>query len=169
MKNLKQLHRETKLMKDRCERRLIKTEWESAHIAGDETLNFRSELAQLSYAYAVMAFDHIEEDEYMTASPYKVSMEYLVVHNPLVHYLLDQIFKVQKTNKLIVEGFYEYLQFMLDHVEVYTHEEKGVKKPTKILYMGRQITETDFKAIMEHVARVHLESMKSFRTGMWAK
>jgi hypothetical protein len=58
---------------------------------------------------------------------------------------------------------------MLDHFEVYTHEEKGVKKPTKILYMGRQITESDLKAIMEHVARVHLESMKSFRTGMKAE
>jgi hypothetical protein len=107
----------------------------------------------------------VEEDEYMTAGEYKFSKDRLTLHNPLVHWLVEQILTVQRQNRMIVEAFDECFQEIaacIEELEEEIDDEGKVLQPRRILFEGKEISQADFEALIEYTCKLHIESMTSF-------
>ena len=86
------------------------------------------------------------------------------MHNPLVHYLIEQIATVQRQNKLIMEAFFEFFEeFEQDIAQLEeAMQQPEETQPRRLIFQGKEISQADFEAILEYTAKTHLESMTSF-------
>ena len=89
----------------------------AAHNNGEMTLNYESHLRALSEAIVTQELGLIERSEYGVAPEYTFSEDDLILHNPLVRYLVEMIFKTQQTTKLMVEAFGEYAEEVEQEIE----------------------------------------------------
>ena len=58
----------------------------------------------------------IVDDEFYSDNFYRYDYEELVFRNPIVHYLVDEVRKIQMQNRLLVEGYSEAIDEITEFV-----------------------------------------------------
>ena len=92
---------------------------------------------QLSKAIVMMQVGMVDNDEFMTAGEYRFSKDRLTLHNPLVHYLVEQIATVQRQNRMIVEAFDECFQEIMEGIqglEEAIDDQNDTEKPRRLIF-----------------------------------
>jgi hypothetical protein len=125
-----------------------------------------------SLAFSIITME-IGADEDFVPSPIPFDFDEAVMHNPLIHYLVETILQTQKENRNIIRLFNDQLMEMMESIGMRTESilelqrqiesefRPSKKHPGKYVYEGKMINQAQFEQMIEYAVKLHVANSRT--------